>query len=407
MPIESLPYEKIQSLLLEKMQARGCSVITITGCRYVSSSIFQMMKGHGYQSYCKEGGDMALKEYLAQKSANQYYLNLKTAVCQMNDLLDDNWKDRHGSGPKKYPLCEWQLSAITAYCSYCESAGRKAGTIRIKRTAASWFFHELNKMGCTNIDNISIDLVARACVMVTNHNLWGEISRFLRYLSDEGLLQADYSTVVPHYQKPYVIPSVYTETEVSQIELSISRESVAGKRDYAMVLLASRMGLRSGDIVNLRIDDIDFDHCSIDIIQQKTGTWHHLPLIEAVGNAIQEYLAVRPVAGEKQIFLSSYAPYKPITTGALRYAMRKYLSEAEIKPEHRRRGPHALRSSLASSMVNDSIPYETVRRILGHSSDNAIKHYARIDIERLRPYCLVPPNPTGSFRKFLGMGTEG
>ena len=152
---ESLSFEEIQSMLLDKMRARGCSVITVTGCRYVSNSIFRVMKDRGYQSYCKEGGDMVLKEYLAEESANQYYLNLKTAVCQLNDLLDDNWKDRHGSGPKKYLLCEWQLSAITAYCSYCESVGRKAGTVRIKRTAASWFFHEVNKLRCTNINDIS------------------------------------------------------------------------------------------------------------------------------------------------------------------------------------------------------------------------------------------------------------
>ena len=59
-------------------------------------------------------------------------------------------------------------------------------------------------------------------------------------------------------------------------------------------------------------------------------------------------------------------------------------------PEKRKSGPHALRASLASSMVNDDINYETVRKVLGHSSNNAIKHYARIDTERLRRYSLTP-----------------
>ena len=90
----------------------------------------------------------------------------------------------------------------------------------------------------------------------------------------------------------------------------------------------------------------------------------------------------------------------------MRYAVRKYISQAGIVTTGRKKGPHSLRSSMASSMVNDSVPYETVRRILGHSSDNAIKHYARIDIEQLRPYCLAPPQPTGSFRIFLGIKME-
>ena len=70
-------------------------------------------------------------------------------------------------------------------------------------------------------------------------------------------------------------------------------------------------------------------------------------------------------------------------------------------PGNRKCGPHALRSSLASSMVNDDIPYETVRKVLGHSSNNAIKHYARIDIEKLRRYSLAPPAPASRFHAFL------
>ena len=74
---------------------------------------------------------------------------------------------------------------------------------------------------------------------------------------------------------------------------------------------------------------------------------------------------------------------------------------AEITVGNRKKGPHALRSSLASSMVNNDISYETVRKILGHSSNNAIKHYAKIDIEKLRQYCLEPPQISGKFKAFL------
>lgn len=74
---------------------------------------------------------------------------------------------------------------------------------------------------------------------------------------------------------------------------------------------------------------------------------------------------------------------------------------AKIDPGKRKSGPHALRSSLASSMVNSDICYETVRKVLEHSSKSAIKHYARIDIESLRRYSLMPPLPTEEFREFL------
>ena len=404
---DSLSYETIQSMLLEKMQKRSYSAVSVTLCRYVSNSIFRMMKDLGYQEYCKEGASKVLKEYLNRNGANQYYSNLKTIIHRMDDLLDGIWRERHGPGRRQFSLTRDQAAAVEDYCSFYESAGRKPGTITIKKYVTSWFLYELSELGCSNIDSMTLDLVVKACIKITDHNLWGEIRSFLKYLSDKGTLPADYSTAVPHYQKPYVIPSVYSEEEVLQIENSIDRVSATGKRDYAMLLLASRMGLRSGDIVNLRIQDIDFNSGTLDFIQQKTNTRLHLPLLEDVRKAIQDYIASRPVSIESKIFLTVCAPYGPISTGSIRYAMRKYILKAGISTAGRKMGPHSLRSSMASSMVNDSVSYETVRKILGHSSDNAIKHYARIDIERLRPYCLIPPAPTGSFREFLGMRKEG
>ena len=75
---DSLSYETIQSMLLEKMQERSYSFVSVTLCRYVSNSIFRMMKDLGYQEYCKEGASKVLKEYLNRNGANQYYSNLKT-----------------------------------------------------------------------------------------------------------------------------------------------------------------------------------------------------------------------------------------------------------------------------------------------------------------------------------------
>ena len=84
---DSLSYETIQSMLLEKMQERSYSTVSVMLCRYVSNSIFRMMKDFGYQEYCKEGASMVLKAYLNQNGANQYYSNLKTTILQMVDLL--------------------------------------------------------------------------------------------------------------------------------------------------------------------------------------------------------------------------------------------------------------------------------------------------------------------------------
>ena len=223
---------------------------------------------------------------------------------------------------------------------------------------------------------------------------------FLRYLVEFEGVKSDYSTIIPHYTKPYVIPSVYSVEEIRAIEETIDTGTIIGKRDYAMILLASRMGMRSGDIARLRIEDVQ-NRTDLDIIQEKTGNTLHLPLIREVKLAIDDYLSVRPSSQSDVVFINVYAPYNPVTTSTIRAALRKYIRVSGIDPRKRKSGPHALRASLASSMVNDDINYETVRKVLGHSSNNAIKHYARIDTERLRRYSLTPPLPVGRFYTFL------
>ena len=242
-------------------------------------------------------------------------------------------------------------------------------------------------------------MITSACVKISDHNLWGEIRVFLRYLTESEIVKFDYSTIVPHYNKPYVIPSVYSVEEIKRIEESVDTSTVLGKRDYAMILLASRMGMCSGNIVKLRVGDVK-DRSELNIIQEKTGNVLHLPLIKEVCSAIEDYLSVRPSSPVEQIFINVYAPYYVVTTSTLRRALKKYMGLAGIDPGNRKCGPHALRSSLASSMVNDDISYETVRKVLGHSSDNAVKHYARIDVEKLRRYSLTPP--ADSMLSFMG-----
>ena len=100
------------------------------------------------------------------------------------------------------------------------------------------------------------------------------------------------------------------------------------------------------------------------------------------------------------------APYKGITTSVLRFATSKYFGLAGVDVSGKKHGPHTFRSSLASSMVNDDVPYEAVRAILGHSDPDAIKHYAKLDIEKLRECAIEVPKPSGSFKTFLDGGRQ-
>ena len=397
---QNYSFVELRAELLEKLRNLGCTPITITGYRYLCNSIISWLQDNGYDFYTEDGGNAFLQDYLDNHGINQYYNNLRTTIYRLNDLTIGNWKSVHSDKGKKFFLSGEFIDVVDEYCLYEKNRGLAAGTIKYKRYATSWFLHELEKKHCCSLLEITPEIVVMSCAKITYRSLWGEVKLFLRYLVNEGKIDVDYSTLVPHYRKPYVIPSIYSIEEIKRIENSIDTTTVLGKRDYAMILLASRMGLRSGDIVKLKINDVKGKD-EINIFQQKTGNMLHLPIIKDVSDALNNYLAVRPQSTYDEIFLNVYAPYNPITTATLRNALRKYILVADIDAGNRRQGPHSLRSSLASSMVNDKASYETVRKVLGHSSNSAIKHYARIDIEKLRAYSLEPPVISGRFKAFL------
>ena len=393
-------FERLRAELLEKLRDQGYSSITITGYRYQCNSVFKWLGRNGYSHYSMEGGNRYLQDYRAKHGENQYYATLRTVVCRLNDILKDTWTDVHSDKGKHFCLPDAFIEIVDRYCYWNVQTGHAAGTIRNKRYAVSWFLDELSKRKCISLEEMYPILITQTCIKITDHNLWSEIRMFLRYLVEFEGVKFDYSTVVPHYIKPYVIPSVYSVEEIRAIEKTIDTGTIAGKRNYAMLLLASRMGMRSGDIARLRIADVQ-NRTDLDIIQGKTGNTLHLPLIREVKSAIDEYLSVRPPSQSDLVFINVYAPYNPVTSSTIRTALRKYIRLSGIDPGKRKSGPHALRASLASSMVNDDINYETVRKVLGHSSNNAIKHYARIDLERLRRYSLTPPIASGRFYTFL------
>jgi len=241
--------------------------------------------------------------------------------------------------------------------------------------------------------------------MTKNKDSWAVVRDFLRFLSKTGCIETDLSTFVPHHKHILNIPATYSVEEIHRFEGAIDQSSDIGKRDYAMMLLATRLGIRSGDIVRMTMENFDFEHDKICFSQQKTGEILRLPMLSDIKTALMDYIAnARPATKDKVIFIRHNAPYQGITTSVLRFTVTKYFYKAGIDTTAKKHGPHVFRSSLASSMINGNIPYETVRKVLGHSDLDAIKHYARLDIEKLRECAIEVPEPTGTFLAFLNGG---
>ena len=296
---------------------------------------------------------------------------------------------------------------LEAYADHCRRNGLREGSVQLYWKLALRFLKGLEDAGVTGAADIGPHEVFCACLALKSNYYLSAIHTFLRFLAEEGYTQRDYSCIVPLFKRPQPMPPVYSEAEIRRIEAAVDRQGPHGKRDYAALLLATRLGIRGGDIATLTFEELDFKRNTICLTQQKTATPVSLPMLPEIKAALLDYLEHERASSDSEyVFLSLKPPFSHISVQLLGKLTSAAIRSAGIVPGGRKCGPHAFRASLASSMVNDDVPYEVVRNTLGHTDVNAIKSYAKLDVERLRVYALAVPKATGYFAKILSGGRE-
>jgi integrase len=218
---------------------------------------------------------------------------------------------------------------------------------------------------------------------------------FVRFLSMQGLVAAD---LLEHartlrFAKEHRLPPVWPPQAVEALLAAVDRSSAQGKRDYAILLLACRLGLRATDIRSLRLDEICWSGACIQFAQRKTGRPLSLPIDDEIGEALIDYLQHgRPSVGHREVFLKARAPHEPFGPGnPLHSVVASALQRAGIElPAGLPRGLHALRHTLATRLVYAGVPLETVADVLGHHSVESTRVYTHLDVEALRCVALDP-----------------
>ena len=169
------------------------------------------------------------------------------------------------------------------------------------------------------------------------------------------------------YKQQPRLPSTFSEKEIKTLLASIDQGDAKGKRDYAMILLATKLGLRASDIVALKFENILWEQSLIKLSQQKTGKNISLPLLPEIGNAIINYLKHgRPVSEESYLFLQANAPYRRINPHILTGIVHSNIKKAKIDCTNRKHGPHALRHSFAGNLLKAETPMPIISEALGH-----------------------------------------
>ncbi|NCB44168.1 MAG: integrase [Clostridia bacterium] len=405
--IKNLSFGELLNGLLLYLEAKSYTQLTLVNYRRVLRKIELFMIERDIDAYSPEVGMQYYETYLFEKELRTSRKKaILTALRRLNDFysgIEYRLQQKHKINllPSDYER------ALGMYATECSETGNKDITIESKKRFIRSFLRKCITFGCPDIKSLNASYITRACLAIENKDGFAVVRAFLKILGIKETTKADFSTLVPRHKRPIDIPTTYSEKEILRFERAINRTSDVGKRDYAMLLLATRLGMRSGDIAKLSLDEIDFEHEEICLIQQKNGEMLHLILLPEIRIALADYINnIRPRVASKTVFLRHKAPHHGITTSVLRFAASKYFGLADIDTSGKKHGPHAFRSSLASSMVNDNVPYEAVRSILGHSDPDAIKHYAKLNIEKLREFSIEVPEPTGSFKAFLDAGKQ-
>ena len=213
---------------------------------------------------------------------------------------------------------------------------------------------------------------------------------FLRYIHLDKLVQA-----IPPIKsrKQQRIPSVWSKENVMKLINAIDRGNPAGKRDYAMILLVTRLGLRTIDLKHLKFEHLKWREKRIELRQSKTSAVLELPLLPDIGWAIIDYLKNgRPKVDSTYIFLRHLAPLEPFSDeNHLHRIIVKYMKRAHIPlAPHKKKGMHSLRHTLASRLLEEQTPLPVISDILGHISTDSTAVYLKVDIKRLRECALNP-----------------
>jgi integrase/recombinase XerD len=336
----------------------------------------------------------------APKNIDQWPRDYTAPIHQLLKMVQSEWP------PPEPPANErerFQRKVCEGYGHWLTQVnGLSRSTLRKNVDAARMFLDWLNERGGPktlrrlNVSDLDAYLAWRMPKLrrATRHGVSSCLRSFLRYLCTEDLVPQDLSQAVsgPMLYQFEDIPRAFTEEQVeAMLAVARSRRSAAGFRDYALLLMLAMYGLRAGEVVGLRLEDIDWREERFRIRQSKSGRESFLPFVAIVGKAVLKYLQKgRPQTETREVFLGLRAPYRPLLASSLHGVISRRLRQAgiEVKGRH---GSHAFRFARAGSLLRAKVPLKSIGDLLGHRSVTSTGIYLKLATDDLRAISLNLP----------------
>ena len=378
-------------------------------------SLWRNVKDYMVSQSIKRFDSAVGKQFLLKEFGNRDYSQLSKRekdLVKAVSILCEFHKTDSIQPVKEQPVFNGSIGKLMVdYLSYRTSLRLKKHTIEEGEQHLYRFLCYLHTIKVSSLHAIN-QLHILQFIKSINPKFWSlthltlqTMKGFFKYAYDCNLLDSDLSMLVPkdNFKKQPRLPSTYSITEIEKLIASIDRGNASGKRNYAVVLLASRLGLRASDIANLKFENLLWEKSMIILNQFKTGKKIELPMLPEVGNAIIDYLKFgRPKSNESFVFLLSRSPFSPLNSCGITGIVHSYFVKSGINITYRKHGSHALRHSLAGILLEKETILPVISEVLGHKSTTSTSYYLRVDLKSMRQCALEVPSVPSSFYQQKG-----
>ncbi len=387
--------------------------------KYFTDNCYTIPRIKRYQEYWKSGiiaflktrGTNYLTDALVQEfletcvkdgTVRHQEREMMRSVYVLSDLWHKGKISYRNYIPAQHNLTGPIGEAMEVFITHMCNLRRGISTLRSYRLYLHNFASYLQTNDIRKVSEITESHVMRYVIAQDSNraNIVSALRMLFRYWKETGVTEYDLEEAFAGtaIKKKEKIPSFYTEEEVMRIEASVDRSNSVGKRDYAMLLLADRLGLRASDIAGLEFSNIDWDNSIIHLVQYKTKVHIELPLLSDVGNAIIDYLRYgRPKSDTNNVFLSARAPFRKATAPTVSAALGRAILNSGVDVSGRHHGPHSMRHSLASALLCNGTSIPVISESLGHKSSNTTMTYLKIDMASLQKCALPVPVVSDEF----------
>lgn len=380
------------------LQERGHTILTIA--QYVSTchrfGRYLRRNGIGLTGLAESDIDVFV-ETLAIKRLRRDRATREKALRRQIRLFLDYLRLMGACPLARSPIKQSDPALVSEYLTFCRNhRGLTEGNIQQHRVHLVRFLahvgiegtpEQLRSLSVRHADEYLID-ASRGRKRTTMSHICGILRGFCAFLHLRGVITIDLSTQIstPRIYQLEGLPRSVPWSDVERTLSAVNRDTLVGRRDYAILILLSYCGLRASEVSSLRLDGLDWRNDVLHIRRAKSHVPDTLPLLPIVGEALIDYLTARPALPYPEVFLKVIAPAGPISAPSVSWLARKYLRTAGVKAPLL--GAHTLRHAQAVRLVRAGFPLKTIGDTLGHRSPQSTFIYTKVPTEDLRSVAL-------------------